>query len=141
MQRVLSLRSLASASLGLIGAVLLHGAGHAADLSVCIDSASAAAPRDQALAEKVAQREGATLQVHHFDGAGDDEGFTAKEFRALLDKDCDLVLGYPIDTTDGGPPPGLMITHLMTRPASAWSPPYRCHPRDCPSCHPERKSA
>ena len=103
-------RILTSVSLSLFGAVLLHGAVRAAELSVCIDSSSASAARDQALAETVAKHENATLAVHHFDGDGDDEGFTAKEFRALLASQCDLVLGYPLDLTDGAPPPGLMVT-------------------------------
>jgi mono/diheme cytochrome c family protein len=92
----------------------VHGAARAADaatgLAVCIDSASSTAARDQALAEAVARRQNLTLSVHKFDGDGGDEGFSAKDFRALLASDCDLVLGYPLEVTDGTPPPGLNVT-------------------------------
>ena len=101
---------LASATAILVGGVLAHGAARAADFSVCIDSASAAAARDQALAESVARQEDLTLSVHKFDGSGEDEGFGVKEFRALLAKSCDLVLGFPVDTTGGEAPPGLSMT-------------------------------
>jgi mono/diheme cytochrome c family protein len=97
-----------TASLALISTFLAPA--QAADLSVCIDTASAAAARDQEAAAAAAQRQNLTLAVHHFDGSGDDEGFTLKEFRALLAHACDLVMGYPIDTTGGEPPPGLSVT-------------------------------
>jgi polar amino acid transport system substrate-binding protein len=96
--------------LGAVAALALAGSAKAAELSVCIDTASAAAPRDQAAAEAAAQRQNLTLAVHHFDGSGDDEGFSLKEFKALLAHDCDLVMGYPIDSTGGQPPSGLSVT-------------------------------
>jgi polar amino acid transport system substrate-binding protein len=103
-------RMLASLPLSLFGAVLLHNAVQAAELSVCIDNSSASAARDQTLAETVAKHENATLNVHRFTSDDDDEGYSAKDFRALLASHCDLILGYPVDTTDGAPPPGLMVT-------------------------------
>ncbi len=103
-------RMLASGAAILCGAVLWHGAVQAAPLSVCIDSSSSAAARDEALAQRVAAQEGTGLAVHHFDGDGGDDGFSAKEFRDLLASSCDMVLGYPLDTTDGTPPPGLKVT-------------------------------
>ena len=95
---------------GAIALLALAGSANAADLSVCIDTASAAAARDQAAAETAAQRQNLTLAVHHFDGSGDDDGFSLKEFKALLAHDCDLVMGYPIDSTGGQAPSGLSVT-------------------------------
>jgi len=94
------------------GAVLLHGAAHAADktLSVCIDSASTTAARDESVAASIAKSEGATLAVEHFNGADDDDGVSVKDLKRLLDKRCALLMGYPVDQTDGFTPPGLMIT-------------------------------
>jgi mono/diheme cytochrome c family protein len=90
--------------------VLWHGAARAEALHVCIDGASATATRDQRLAEAVARHENLALSLYRFDGAGDDDGFTAKEFRTLLATHCDMVLGYPVDATDGAPPPGLRVS-------------------------------
>ena len=93
------------------GVVLLHGAAHAGEkLSVCIDSASNSAARDERVAAAVAKSEGVELAVEHFDGADDDDGVSAKEFKALLGERCALLMGYPIDQTDGFTPPGLMTT-------------------------------
>jgi mono/diheme cytochrome c family protein len=94
------------------GVVLMHGAAQAADktLSVCIDSSSNTAARDQRIAETVAKSEGATLAVAHFNGADDDDGMSAKALTKLLDDRCALLMGYPVDQTDGFTPPGLMIT-------------------------------
>ena len=86
-------------------------AGSAPALAVCIDTASAAAARDQAVAAQAAAHSHLSLAVHHFDGnTGDDDGIGAGEFRAMLASQCDLVLGYPIDLTDGQPPQGMRVT-------------------------------
>jgi mono/diheme cytochrome c family protein len=92
------------------GVVLAHGAATAANLSVCIDQSSASAARDQKLAEAVARREGVQLAVARFDSSGDDDGFSVKEFKKLIGKRCSLVLGYPMDVTDGAAPGDLMAT-------------------------------
>jgi mono/diheme cytochrome c family protein len=92
------------------GVVLMHGAASAANLSVCIDQASATAARDQKLAEAVARREGVQLAVARFDSSGDDDGFSLKDFKKLIGKRCSLVLGYPMDVTDGAAPGDLMVT-------------------------------
>ncbi len=95
--------------LAAIAAVLLmHGGlAVAADLSVCIDSSSPTASMDTALAQAVAQHEGATLHVHTFDGSGDDDGFDLDHFNTLAAESCSLVLGFPIDADAHGAPPGL----------------------------------
>jgi mono/diheme cytochrome c family protein len=93
------------------GVVLLHGAARAEEkLSVCIDTASNTAARDERLALAVAKAEGVALSVEHFDGANDDDGVSVKEFKKLLGERCALLMGYPVDLTDGFIPPGLMTT-------------------------------
>ena len=99
------------------GVVLAHGTALAGNmpgnLSVCIDTASASAARDQRVAEAVAHREGVELAVEHFTSGDDDDGFSPKEFRKLISSKCKLVLGFPVDTTQGsspGLPPDLMTT-------------------------------
>jgi mono/diheme cytochrome c family protein len=93
------------------GLVLLHGAARAGEkLSVCIDTSSNSAARDERLASAVAKAEGGTLSVEHFDGANDDDGVSVKEFKKLLGERCALLMGYPVDLTDGFTPPGLMTT-------------------------------
>ena len=93
------------------GVVLMHGAARAGEkLSVCIDTASNSAARDERLASAVAQAEGVALSVEHFDGANDDDGVSIKEFKKLLGERCALLMGYPVDLTDGFTPPGLMTT-------------------------------
>ncbi len=91
--------------------VLLHGGARAAEsLSVCIDSASATADRDQRIAEAVAKREGVALAVQHFDGANGDDGVTAKQFKQLLGTKCQLVMGYPVEVNDTSAPPDILET-------------------------------
>jgi len=96
---------------GFGGVVLAHGSAAAASrLSVCIDTASVTASRDQALAEQVAAKEGVALDVAHFDSSDDDDGVTGKEFKKLLATRCDLVLGYPVDLSAGFAMPDIMQT-------------------------------
>ena len=92
-------------------ALLLAGAGaQAADLRVCVDTASAASARDAAMAARVAGQAGLRLVVAPFDGSGGDDGFPLKRFREMLTSRCDLVMGFPIDTAGGEPPAGLLAT-------------------------------
>lgn len=94
--------------LAAIAAVLLYGGtAAAADLSVCIDRSSPTAAMDTRLAQAVAQHEHAMLQIHRFDGSGDDDGFDLDHFNKLAGHSCDLVLGFPIDADAHGAPPGL----------------------------------
>ena len=82
----------------------------ATGLSVCIDTASATASRDLTLAQSVAVRERLALTVFRFDSSDDDDGMDARKLAALLDKHCDLIMGYPVDQTGGAPPAGLAVT-------------------------------
>jgi len=92
------------------GVVLMHGAALAADFSVCIDSSSPSAARDETVARAVAKLDGDTLAVHRFDGAADDDGVSTKKFKSMLSTQCQLVLGYPIDMTNGEPPGDLFAS-------------------------------
>jgi mono/diheme cytochrome c family protein len=93
------------------GAVLLHGAALADDkLSVCIDSASATASRDQSVAEAVAKREGVSLTVAKFDSSDDDDGVSPRAFKKLLSTKCALVMGYPVDASDSSAMPDILQT-------------------------------
>ena len=90
--------------------ILAGKSAQATDLRVCVDTSSATAARDKTVAEKVAQQAGLTLVVSPFDGSGDSDGFPLRKFKQLLARNCDLVMGYPVDTTDGAPPEGLLAT-------------------------------
>ena len=78
-------------------------------MRICVDSASPTVARDRAMADRVAKQAGLTLTVTPFNGSGED-GISAKEFRALLTSSCDLIMGYPVDTTGPALPPGLLAT-------------------------------
>jgi len=96
-----------------LAAVLAYGGrARAGTVTLCVDGSSPAAPMEARLAQSVARREGATLALHYFDGAGDgDDGFGRKDFRQLAAR-CDLVLGFPVDADARGAPfPGLRTTH------------------------------
>ncbi|HZX69954.1 MAG TPA: cytochrome c [Rhodanobacter sp.] len=95
-----------------IAAVLMYGgAAAAAELSVCIDQASPTANMDRQLAQAVATQEGNTLKVHAFNSDdGGDDGFAPKEFSRLARQSCDLVLGFPVDASEGAVPSGLQAT-------------------------------
>ncbi|PZP63708.1 MAG: cytochrome c class I [Pseudoxanthomonas spadix] len=91
------------------------GAAQAA-VSVCVDSSSPTAAMDKAIAAAVARQQKTTLSVHAFDGTGDDdEGFDLKEFNKLAAKDCQLVLGFPVDASASGVPEGLKATAAYGR--------------------------
>ncbi len=100
------------ARVALAGLALLAGAtaAQAADLRVCLDTASDTAARDRAVAERVAAQAGLALVVAPFDGTGGEDGFPLKRFTQLLTTQCDLVMGYPIDTSGGEAPAGLLTT-------------------------------
>ena len=82
----------------------------APDLTVCVDSSSASAARDQAEAEAVAKRGGLKLRIEKFDGEAGDDGVSVKRFRSLLTKTCQLVLGYPVDAASPSVPEGFLVT-------------------------------
>ena len=93
---------------GVFGAVLVHGAAKANDLSVCVDKASPTVAADQKLAEAVAGAEHARLVTYQFDGSGDgDDGFDIKDFSKLLASHCDIVLGFPDEAAGAAAPAGL----------------------------------
>ena len=90
--------------------MVAQAGARAGNLRVCLDSASATAARDRSVAERVATQAGLQLVVAPFDGSGGEDGFPLKKFTQLLASQCDLVMGYPIDTSGGEAPPGLLTT-------------------------------
>lgn len=104
--------SLCTLALKLVAAAGLLSAGSAAahDLSVCIDATSPTAAMDRGVAEAVARQAQLSLQVHDFDGRGDDDGFAPKQFNRLAGSQCDLVLGFPVDADAHELPAGLAAT-------------------------------
>jgi mono/diheme cytochrome c family protein/ABC-type amino acid transport substrate-binding protein len=92
--------------------VLVCAAARAETLSVCIDKSSPQAGRDRLVAEAVAHQENAALSVHEFDGSGadDDDGLNAKEYKAAIGHECQIIMGFPIDATQGEAPAGLKAT-------------------------------
>ncbi len=79
--------------------VLLYGgSAAAAELSVCIDSSSPVAAIDAHLARAIAAHEHAQLRIHRFDSSDGDDAFSLKDFGKLTRQECELVLGFPIDT-------------------------------------------
>src|SRR5574337_686973 len=95
-----------------VAAVLMYGGAAAAgELSVCIDKASPTADMDRQLAQAVARQEGNLLKVHSFNSdEGGDDGFAPKDFSKLARQHCDLVLGFPVDASEGAVPSGLQAT-------------------------------
>lgn len=81
-----------------VAAVLLYGGTAAAkDLSVCLDTSSTMFAINNQLAQAVASREGATLQVHKYNSKENDTVNGMAGFTKLTAK-CALVLGFPLDT-------------------------------------------
>ncbi|SEM23933.1 Cytochrome C oxidase, cbb3-type, subunit III [Pseudoxanthomonas sp. GM95] len=97
-------------------ALVASGIGAAqAAVSVCVDTSSPTVAMDKAIAAAVAKQQKTTLTVHEFDGSGDDEGFDLKEFNAMASKDCQLVMGFPVDASASGLPEGLKATDAYGR--------------------------
>jgi mono/diheme cytochrome c family protein len=106
MKRVMFPLLMGSLMAAAVGAAAIPAA--AAPLSVCINKSSASAPMDRKLAAAVADRDNVSVATREFDG--DDEGFALKNFVAPASRDCDLVLGFPLDATKPEPPAGLAAT-------------------------------
>lgn len=87
-----------------------------AAVSVCVDTSSPTVEMDKAIAAAVAKQQNTTLTVHDFDGTGDDEeGFDLKEFNVMAAKDCQLVMGFPVDASSSGLPEGMKATAAYGR--------------------------
>ncbi|MDR3516745.1 MAG: c-type cytochrome [Azospirillaceae bacterium] len=101
----------AVATLVLMG---IHQAGAATPphARVCIDTASPAAAINRSVAQAVAHEAGWSLTVKatEWSEPGDDDGVGPEEFLAMARKDCDLLMGYPMDAYHIVPPPGLNVT-------------------------------
>lgn len=103
-------------AVGLLAASAASNLARAGTLSVCVDTSNPAHPMDLKVAGAVAHQLGDRLQVHRFNGSGDDEGYSLKNFRNLLDKHCSLVMGFPVEPVAGaGTPPGTKATQAYAR--------------------------
>lgn len=94
---------------GLMGG---HRALAAAPVRVCIDTDSAAASVNRAVVQAVAAEAGWTLAIKAsaWSDPEDDDGVGPREFLAMARKDCDLLMGYPMDAGHVVPPSGLNAT-------------------------------
>ncbi len=95
----------------LVGAVLLHRAGSAAELNVCIDQANPTAAMDVRVARAVAKTEGNSVKVVPFEGYGKGgDGFPMGRFAKMAETDCALIMGFPVDRTRPDLPPRVEAT-------------------------------
>lgn len=99
----------AAAAIGL----LLYGGAAAAGLSVCVDTSSSMHAVDTALAQAVAKQQGAALKIHEYNSRNNDDVNGMSDFDRLVAHDCDLVLGFPLDTDA---PAGALGDLEATRP-------------------------
>ena len=103
-------------AVGLLAASVASNLARAGTLSVCVDTSNPGHPMDLRVARAVAHQLGEHLHVHYFDGSGGDEGFSLKHFRGMLDHDCSLVMGFPVEIHPGaGTPPGTRATAPYAR--------------------------
>jgi len=97
-----SLKVPAQCCAGLFAALLASASSAAAPLTVCVDEQSPARDMDVRLAEAVARQQGRSAEVRWFDGTGDDEsGFELSAFADMLQNQCNVVMGFPIDPSIG----------------------------------------
>lgn len=103
-------------AVGLLAASAASNLARAGTLAVCVDTSNPGHPMDLRVASAVAHQLGERLHVHRFDGGGGDEGFSLKHFRGMLDHDCSLVMGFPVETHPGAvTPPGTRATAPYAR--------------------------
>jgi mono/diheme cytochrome c family protein len=95
----------------LLGAVLMHRAGSAAELNVCIDQANPTATMDARVARAVAKSQGYTVNVVPFEGYGKGgDGFPLSRFAKMAAADCALIMGFPVDRSNPNLPPQVEAT-------------------------------
>ncbi len=103
-------------STALFAAVLLHRGAEAAELKVCIDKSSPAAPMDVNVAKAVGRLQGDTTRIVWFNGQGDgDDGMSPRKFHKLTGSECQLLLGFPVDAQDAVVPEGVHATQPYAR--------------------------
>jgi len=95
--------------LSVAGLLACASGAQAEQLSVCIDKASPTKVSEESLANAVAKHGQVELKINYFDSGDDDDGVSAREL-AKLAKNCDLVLGYPVDADADSVPDGFSST-------------------------------
>ncbi|MGE4480399.1 hypothetical protein [Acidocella sp.] len=112
-----------SSSAALLAAALFcPGLAHAGTITFCVDKANPMLPTDMAVARAVAQKAGdvAAFVVRDStkaDSDGDDDGPKGETQKTLqaLGKQCDLVMGFPMEAGGGNIPEGMSATRPYVR--------------------------
>jgi len=86
-------------------------AGAQPAVSVCIDRSSPSAGIDRAVAKAALQATGAGIRSVPFDSGGQGgQGLGPRQYRALAEHRCDLVMGFPVQPKSPAVPAGLHRT-------------------------------
>src|ERR1700752_459909 len=95
----------------IFGAVLMHRAEAAPVLNVCVDQASPTSAMDARVARAVAKTQGYKVQLVSFVGYGrGGDGLPLSRFAKMAQSECQLVMGFPVDTSDPKLPPNVEAT-------------------------------
>jgi polar amino acid transport system substrate-binding protein len=95
----------------LLGAVLMHCAEAAPVLNVCVDQANPTSAMDARVARAVAKTQGYVVQLVPFVGYGKGgDGLPPSRFAKMAQSECQLVMGFPVDTSDPKLPPNVEAT-------------------------------
>jgi polar amino acid transport system substrate-binding protein len=95
----------------ILGAVLVHRAGAAPVLNVCVDQASPTSAMDTRVARAAARTQGYTVKLVAFVGYGKGgDGLPLGRFAKMAQSECQLVMGFPVDVSDPNLPPDVEAT-------------------------------
>jgi polar amino acid transport system substrate-binding protein len=93
------------------GAVLMHRAADAAELSVCLDEANPTSAMDLQVARAAAETQGYSVKSVSFEGRGrGDDGLPISKFAKMAASDCQLIMGFPVDVSNPNLPPHVDAT-------------------------------
>ena len=99
-----------------IGVLLLQRADATEPVSVCIDSASRTASLDERVARAALRTQGVELHVVQFVGIGrGGDGFPVAKFARMARSDCQLIMGFPVDTSNPNLPPEVKASRPYAR--------------------------
>lgn len=95
----------------ILGAVLLHRAGAAAVLNICVDQANPTAAMDARVARAAAKTQGYEVKLVAFDGYGKGgDGVPLGRFARMAESECQLIMGFPVDLSNPNLPPNVEAT-------------------------------
>src|ERR1700687_5228700 len=95
----------------ILGAVLVHRAGAAPVLTVCIDQASPTSVMDARVARAAARTQGYTVKLVAFVGYGrGGDVLPLGRFAKMAQSECQLVMGFPVDVSAPNLPPDVEAT-------------------------------